>query len=121
LKGDAEQAIPVWQMMSASLDTLERRARRWIGKLRTKGIDARIVQGRSAAGGGSLPGETLPTWLVAIAVSSPNQLVARLRAGQPPVIARIEDDLVCFDPRTILPRQEKAFLGAVLSAHMPET
>jgi L-seryl-tRNA(Ser) seleniumtransferase len=116
LKGDAEQTIPVWQMMSASLDALKRRARRWAAKLRARGIDARVAQGRSAAGGGSLPGETLPTWLVVVAVPSPNQLAAQLRAGKPPVIARIEDDLVCFDPRTVLPVQEKAFLDAVMSA-----
>lgn len=116
LKGDAEQAIPVWQMMSVPIKELKRRAGRWARRLREKGIAARVIQGQSAAGGGSLPGETLPTWLVAIAAPSLDELAARLRANQPPVVARIEHEQLCLDPRTVLPAQEAALIEAILSA-----
>jgi L-seryl-tRNA(Ser) seleniumtransferase len=52
-------------------------------------------------GGGSLPGETLPTKLVALTVNNPDDYLARLRRGDPPVVARIENDQVVFDLRTV--------------------
>ncbi len=116
LKGDAEQAIPVWQMIAAAPESLKRRAQRWRRKLCTQGIAATVLPGRSAAGGGSLPGETLPTWLLALSTPAPDALSARLRAGDPPVVARIENDLLCFDPRTVLPDQETLLLGCILTA-----
>lgn len=69
-----------------------------------------MILGESAIGGGSLPGERLPTWLVALQVSNPNQFLSQLRASHPPIIARVEDNLVLLDPRTVLPHQEGALL-----------
>jgi L-seryl-tRNA(Ser) seleniumtransferase len=115
LKGEAEEAIPVWRMLAMPLEKLDRRAKRWARNLRAAGVDVRVIDGRSAAGGGSLPGETAPTRLVAVAAPSPDALAARLRAHEPPVIVRIENNLVCLDPRTVLPAQEKTLLSAVLS------
>ena len=115
LTGDAEDAIPVWRMLACPAEELERRAGVWAQALRAAGVDARVIDGRSAAGGGSLPGETLPTSLVAIAVDSPNALAARLREGEPSIIARIENDQVCLDPRTVQPAQEPALLAALLA------
>jgi L-seryl-tRNA(Ser) seleniumtransferase len=116
LRGDAEGAIPIWRMLSTPLDEINRRARRWARKLQAAGVDARVIGGRSAAGGGSLPGETVPTRLVALSSASPDALAARLRSHDPPVIARIEDDLLCLDPRTVLRRQEDMLLSAILSS-----
>jgi len=48
----------------------------------------------------------LPTWLLALPVARPNALAARLRRADPPVIARVEDDRLALDPRTVLPDQE---------------
>jgi L-seryl-tRNA(Ser) seleniumtransferase len=62
-----------------------------------------------------LPGETVPTRLVALAVDSPDRWAARLRDNDPPIIARIEHDLLCLDPRTVLPDQEQALITAVLA------
>jgi L-seryl-tRNA(Ser) seleniumtransferase len=120
LRGDACEAIPVWRMLALSLDELDRRATMWAQELNAAGLDARVVDGQSAAGGGSLPGETVPTRLVAIATHSPNALAACLRAGDPPVIARIEKDLVCLDPRTVRPAQEPALLAVILSSMQPK-
>jgi L-seryl-tRNA(Ser) seleniumtransferase len=116
LKGDAEQAVPVWRMLAASVGELDRRAQEWVQALRAAGVDAHVVDGRSAAGGGSLPGETVPTRMVTISAPSPDRLAARLRAHEPPVIARIEDDVLCLDPRTVLPEQEEILLSAILAS-----
>ncbi len=115
LKGDAEETLPVWRMLATPPEAIRRRARRWARQLHAAGIQARVVEGRSAPGGGSLPGETLPTWLVAIVTDEPDKLAVRLRASEPPVIARIEDDLLCLDPRTVLPGQDDALLRSLLS------
>jgi L-seryl-tRNA(Ser) seleniumtransferase len=63
-----------------------------------------------------LPEETLPTFLLALKVSQPNRFLAQLRSVKPPVIARVENDLVLFDPRTIFPEQEGALLVGIKSA-----
>jgi L-seryl-tRNA(Ser) seleniumtransferase len=60
-----------------------------------------VIDGQSTIGGGSLPGETLPTKLVALAVNAPDAFLAKLRYGDPPVVARIENDRVVFDLRTV--------------------
>ena len=80
------------------------------------GVNAQVVPGRSAVGGGSLPGETLPTHLVALVAASPDSVAARLRAGEPPVLTRIEDDRVVLDPRTVLPEQEAVLMPLVAEA-----
>jgi L-seryl-tRNA(Ser) seleniumtransferase len=120
LKGDAQEAIPTWRMLALPVEHVEQRAKSWVRRLIAAGIDARVIEGRSAAGGGSLPGETVPTRLAAIAVESPDTLAARLRENEPPVITRIENDLLCLDPRTVLPAQEQALLSAVLACFEAE-
>jgi L-seryl-tRNA(Ser) seleniumtransferase len=101
--GRAAEEIPVWRMMSASLDELDTRASHWARELTNLGFDAVAVSATSAVGGGSLPGQTLPTRALAIRAPSARRLAARLRASTPPITARIEEDLVLLDPRTMLP------------------
>jgi len=116
LLGEAAQKVPVWQMISLDEPALQRRARKWERKLRGLGPVAHVVPGRSTVGGGSLPGETLPTRMVALDVESPDAVSARLRAGNPPVITRIEDGRLVLDPRTVLPEQETTLLRLVAEA-----
>jgi L-seryl-tRNA(Ser) seleniumtransferase len=106
LKEEATQKIPVWQMISASEEDLQKRAEAWAAKLQK----ARVIPGRSTVGGGSLPEETLPTRLLAIDVRHPNAFASRLRKAATPVITRIESDQVLLDPRTVLEDQEDALL-----------
>jgi L-seryl-tRNA(Ser) seleniumtransferase len=106
LLGEATEKVPVWRMISQDEALLARRARAWVRKLKGLGVTAEVVPGRSTVGGGSLPGETLPTHLVTLPVASPDAVAARLRAGEPPVITRIEDDRLVLDPRTVLAEQE---------------
>ncbi len=116
LLGEATAKVPVWRMISQDEPTLQRRARTWGRKLRGLGLAAQVVPGRSTVGGGSLPGETLPTRLVALDVDSPDTVSARLRAGDPPVITRIEDGRLVLDPRTVLPEQEATLLRLLAEA-----
>jgi L-seryl-tRNA(Ser) seleniumtransferase len=113
VKGEAAKQVPVWRMIATPLEEIERRARRWRRSLRQAGVEAKIVDGESTVGGGSLPGETLPTRLIALAVPHPDQLAAALRGANPPVIARIEQDRLVLDPRTVLAEEEKDLLEAV--------
>ncbi|MGQ9594042.1 MAG: L-seryl-tRNA(Sec) selenium transferase [Anaerolineae bacterium] len=116
LRGEAVEKVPVWRMISADAKSLQRRARSWARRLVAQGLPARVVSGESAVGGGSLPGQTLPTFLLALAVPSPDDLARRLRLGTPPVVARIEDGRLVFDPRTVLPGEDRALLDAIVRA-----
>jgi L-seryl-tRNA(Ser) seleniumtransferase len=116
LLGEATEKVPVWRMISQEAEILEERAHGWVRELKGLGAASQVVPGRSAVGGGSLPGETLLTHLVALAADSPDAVAARLRAGEPPVIARIEDGRLVLDPRTVLPEQEEALWQLVAQA-----
>ena len=109
LKDEAITEIPVWQMISAPEKELRTRVQGWIAAL---GF-GEASRGESTVGGGSLPGKTLPTWLLTLPGSSPTRLLARLRDAQPPVIARIQNDRVVLDPRTVLPEQDDTLLKIV--------
>lgn len=113
-RGDALDHIPVWQMIARPLDDLRQTAQSWAETLRSAGRDTSVVEGESTVGGGSLPGETLPTALVALRVDSPDRFLADLRRHDPPIIARIADDRVLVDPRTILPEQVAVLLQALV-------
>jgi L-seryl-tRNA(Ser) seleniumtransferase len=117
LKGEALEQVPIWRMISAPLEEIARRAQKWAEALESSGIAAEVVDGESTVGGGSLPGEVLPTKLVALAIPHPNEVVDALRAANPPVIARIDDDRLVLDPRTVLDTEERQLLEAVRAAH----
>lgn len=114
LKDEATEQVPVWRMIATPLAEIERRARRWQRVLRQAGVQAEVVDGQSTVGGGSLPGETLPTKVVALRAAHPDRLAAALRAADPPVIARIEEDRLVLDPRTVLMEEDRGLLGAVV-------
>ncbi|MBC7227981.1 MAG: L-seryl-tRNA(Sec) selenium transferase [Thermoflexales bacterium] len=114
LREEATEQIPVWRMIAAPVEELERRARRWRRALARAGIRAEVVEGRSTVGGGSLPGETLPTRLLALRLPDPDRAAAALRRHDPPVIARIEEDRLVLDPRTVLPEEEPVLLRALV-------
>ncbi len=77
-----------------------------------------MEQSRSAVGGGSLPGETLPTWVLSLDCQAlgPEEVMRRLRGSNTPVIARIEEDRVLLDPRTVLPEEDGPLLDALRAA-----
>ncbi|MBI4199170.1 MAG: L-seryl-tRNA(Sec) selenium transferase [Chloroflexi bacterium] len=117
LKGEATQAIPIWRMIALTQEQVRLRAEAWA---RALGPRAELAQGLSTIGGGSLPGETLPTWLVALDAhdipGGAQELARRLRRGEPPAVARIEEERVLLDPRTVLPEEDEGLLGVVRKA-----
>jgi L-seryl-tRNA(Ser) seleniumtransferase len=114
---DAEEQIPVWRMISTSVEAIKDRAQHWQSRL---GASAEVEPSRSAIGGGSLPGETLSSWVVALTCGETSggaeEAMARLRRAEPPVVARVEEDRVLLDPRTVLPEDDDALLQAVWQA-----
>ena len=116
LLGEAENKVPVWRMIGQGEEALAERAATWVRALAEQGVAARVVPGHSTVGGGSLPGETLPTHLVALDAASPNAVTARLRASEPPIIARIEANRLVLDPRTVLPEQDETLWQQVAAA-----
>lgn len=112
LKDEAVREIPIWRMIATPTEQLRERAQQWARNIQNAlpQLRPQVIEGKSTVGGGSLPGETLPTYLLALDVPSPNRLLAQLRSLTPPVIARTEDDLVVFDPRTVLPEQDTLLL-----------
>lgn len=112
LKDEAEREVPVWRMIASKPEQIQARARRWADEVGA----GEVVAGLSTIGGGSLPEETLPTFLLALSVRQPNRFLAQLRKVSPPIIARVENDRVLLDPRTVLPEED-----AVLLAGLKET
>jgi L-seryl-tRNA(Ser) seleniumtransferase len=108
IKGEALEKIPVWQMISTKLDELKIRADRWADLDRNR---IGVIKGQSTIGGGSLPGEILPSWLISIDTSmakgGAELLLTRLRQSDPPIIARIDNEQVILDPRTVSPSDDE--------------
>ncbi len=111
--GRAVEAIPVWRMISTTAETLRARAEALAD---TIGPRASVVEMRSTVGGGSLPGETLASFGLALEARSANGLLTALRRGEPAVIGRIEDDRVVLDLRTVEPDADRALGRAIATA-----
>jgi L-seryl-tRNA(Ser) seleniumtransferase len=109
LRGEAEREIPVWRMIAAKADDLDRRARSWSQRIGA----GEVVDSRSTVGGGSLPEETMPTRALSLAVAKPQAFLAGLRAAATPVIARIEAGRVLLDPRTVMEEEDNALVAAI--------
>ncbi len=117
LKGEAQQKVPIWRMITSRPDELKQRAERWREEI---GDRAAVTPGLSTIGGGSLPGETLPTWTVALrcddVAGGVEGVAARLRQAMLPVVGYIEEDRVILDPQTVSCEEEVALLQAVDAA-----
>lgn len=117
-RGEATTHIPIWRMISMPTATIARRASTWAERLRTQGIQARTQRGESTIGGGSLPGETLPTTLLALEANHLElpleELARRLRVRRLPIITRISRDTLLLDPRTVLEEQDEEVVRALV-------
>ena len=110
LKDEAEREIPVWKMMSLTLEHVRVRAATWREVLG----QGEVIPSESAVGGGSLPDECISTFVLALNVKSPDKFLKKLRQANPPVIARTENDRVLLDPRTVL--NDDLLLRALIKA-----
>lgn len=106
LRNEALEKIPVWQMVSRTASSLETQAKSWHQKLKF----GEVLPALSTIGGGSLPEETLPTFVLAVQHPKPDLVMKKLRLLDNPIIARLEDNKILFDPRTVLPGQKSAFI-----------
>jgi L-seryl-tRNA(Ser) seleniumtransferase len=114
--GRAEAEIPVWRMIATTIVALRARATEVAAAL---GPGASVIDLRSTVGGGSLPGETLPSIGVALSGPAATKLLDALRNGKPPLVARIEGRRVVLDLRTVDPASDAALIrvvGAALGA-----
>jgi L-seryl-tRNA(Ser) seleniumtransferase len=116
VRGEAEEEIPVWRMIAMPLAVLSARAAYWAAEARSHGIPATTVPAASTVGGGSLPGETLPTCALALAHPVPDAVAAALRSGDPPVVVRISEGQLILDPRTVPQEADSLLLQALTAA-----
>jgi len=98
LKDEAEREIPIWKMMSLAPEQLKVRAEMWRDALG----QGEVTKSESTVGGGSLPDECISTYVLALTIKSPDKFLKKLRKSHPPIIARVENDTILFDPRTVL-------------------
>ena len=110
LKEEAEREIPIWRMMSLTAEQVKVRAEAWRDALG----QGEVIQSESTVGGGSLPEESIPTYALALSLKSPDKFLKRLRETHPPIIARVDNHRVLFDPRTVL--QDRLLLTSLKEA-----
>jgi L-seryl-tRNA(Ser) seleniumtransferase len=108
-------AIPALRMMHLSKEEIGRRAEGVAGKVDSAKLKLEIIDGESVIGGGAAPSAVLPTRLLAVTgnVLSADEISARLRASEPPVIARVEEGRVLLDLRTVFPDQDENVVAAL--------
>ncbi|MBI2874069.1 MAG: L-seryl-tRNA(Sec) selenium transferase [Firmicutes bacterium] len=120
---DPISEIPVLSMLSIPAEELRARAEALADRISSLApassrLTLEILPGASRVGGGALPTENLPTWLVALFSPSipAEDLSCRLRGGDPPVIGRVQNDRFLLDPRTLLSGDSELLPGLVLAA-----
>ncbi|MGH2549782.1 MAG: L-seryl-tRNA(Sec) selenium transferase [Thermomicrobiales bacterium] len=114
IRGEAETEIPIWRMISVSLQSLFDRGTAIRTKLAESGVALQLKTTSATIGGGSLPGETLPSLAVALSGGNLDARIRQLRMGETPIFARVEDDHIQIDLRTILPEDDE-LLGTALT------
>ena len=100
-RDNREREIPTVAMLTASEATLKNKSQRLQSSLAVDGIDASVQKRTSPVGGGSLPEVALPAYVVEIATTEADQILRKLRTGEPAVLAYIREGKVCFDTRTV--------------------
>ena len=108
------EAIPALRMMHLSKEEIGRRAEA-VARLRSSGLTVEVIDGESVIGGGAAPSAVLPTWLLAVTREglSADEISARLRAGEPPIVARVDEGRVLLDLRTVFPEQDESVMAAL--------
>ena len=108
-------AIPALRMMHLTKDEIGQRAETVAAKIRSSGLTVEIIDGESVIGGGAAPSAVLSTRLLAVTRQglSADEISARLRASEPPVITRVEEGRVLLDLRTVFPEQDETVTAAL--------
>jgi len=111
LKDEAEREIPIVKMMSLTPEQVKIRAEAW----QVAFGQGEVVKSESTVGGGSLPEESMSTFVLSLNVKSPDKFLKKLRESSPPVIARTENDKALLDPRTVLEGQDEKIISTLRS------
>ena len=106
---ESRERIPFFRMLAAPTSALYERAARIVTAVR----DARIVETEARIGGGALPQASIASVGIALGTQRPDDVAARLRRGTPPIVARIEDQRVVLDLRTVAPEDDGAIVTAL--------
>jgi L-seryl-tRNA(Ser) seleniumtransferase len=114
----APQRVPTLAAIARPADEVRKLARSIAGRLKRRGVQVELSDSTSQIGGGSTPGEDLPTTVLSLAPngSTPDAAARRLRMGTPSVFCRIENEQLVFDPRTLLPGQDAELIEALAAA-----
>jgi L-seryl-tRNA(Ser) seleniumtransferase len=108
-------AVPTLKMMRLTKEEIGKRAEALAAQARSSKLSIEITDGESVIGGGAAPSSTLPTRLLALSCEriSADELSARLRAADPPIVARVEQGRVLLDLRTVFADQDPVIAGAL--------
>jgi len=118
LRGEAIAKIPIWRMISSSLEKITTRSQNICQKLKKEDIPAFTKEGETAIGGGSLPGQTLPTELIMIKPPCPVEIFSKeLRLYSPPLLGRKEKEYFILDPRCIDPSSDSLVVKIIKSVY----
>jgi L-seryl-tRNA(Ser) seleniumtransferase len=116
LRGEAESRVPIWRMIAAPESAIRARATRLAAALGEDGLPAGVEPADATVGGGSLPGETLPSWAVVLSPAvgeGVDTLARRLRLGDPGIFGRIDRGRLLLDLRTVLPEEDESLLRSL--------
>ena len=116
LRGEAESRIPIWRMIAAPESEIRARVTHLGAALRQDGHAVAVAPVQATVGGGSLPGETLPSWALVLSPSDGegvDTLARRLRLGDPGIFGRIDQDRLLLDLRTVLPEEDEILLRSL--------
>lgn len=105
------ELIPAVRMIAETAESIRRRAEALLAAC--PALNGTLEEGASVIGGGSTPEQSIPTWLIAVPSEDAADLERKLRTGTPPVIARIENDRLLVDLRTVFPEEEAELANAL--------
>ena len=118
LRGEAITKIPIWKMISCPLEKITIRSQNICQKLEKEDIPVFTKEGQTAIGGGSLPGQTLPTKLIMIKPPCPVEIFSKeLRSFSPPLLGRKEKEFFILDPRCIDPSSDNLVIKIITSVY----
>jgi L-seryl-tRNA(Ser) seleniumtransferase len=118
LRGEATTKIPTWRMIAVPADDLRRRVQAVQRRLAEAGIRGEAVASVASVGGGALPGQTLPSWAIALPDAATGnrgveEFARSLRLADTPVWGRIERGDVLLDLRSVLPEWDDALVETI--------
>lgn len=115
-RGEHFEKIPTLQMLAATPDDMRRRVETVAAKL-ANAVEVEMIEGESVIGGGSAPDVKPQTWLLALSMSgrSAESIESALRSAEPPLVARIQDNRVVIDLRTVFEDEEDDLIRVIRS------